>query len=78
MHSDRVVGKCQNWKVSELESVGIGKCQNQKVSELESVRLGKHIFMKMSYFRIDSLNTESSMQSTVIKNLIFQAKKKME
>ena len=34
-------GKCQNWKVSELESVRIGKCQNRKVSELESVRIGK-------------------------------------
>ena len=32
------IGKCQNWKVSELESVRIGKCQNRKVSELESVR----------------------------------------
>ena len=30
---------CQNWKVSELESVKIGKCQNRKVSELESVRI---------------------------------------
>ena len=28
----------QNWKGSELESVRIGKCQNRKVSELESVR----------------------------------------
>ena len=32
------MGKCQNWKVSELESVRIGKCQNWKMSELESVR----------------------------------------
>ena len=30
------IGKCQNWKVSELESVRIGKSQNWKVSELES------------------------------------------
>ena len=35
------IGKCQNRKVSELESVRIGKCQNWKVSELESVRIGK-------------------------------------
>ena len=35
------IGKCQNGKVSELESVRIGKCQNWKVSELESVRIGK-------------------------------------
>ena len=35
------IGKCQNWKVSELESVRIGKCQNRKVSESESVRIGK-------------------------------------
>ena len=40
------IGKCQNWKVSELkvlelESVNIGKCQNWKVSKLESVRFGK-------------------------------------
>ena len=47
------IGKCQNWKVSESESVRIaanwkapefikfGKCQNWKVSELESVRIGK-------------------------------------
>ena len=46
------IGKCQNWKVSELKSVRIRKChnwnlcQNQKVSELEfvskseSVRIG--------------------------------------
>ena len=33
------IGKCQNWKVSELESVRIGKCRNRKVSELESVRI---------------------------------------
>ena len=33
------IGKCQNWKVSELESVRIGKCQNWKMSELESVRI---------------------------------------
>ena len=33
------IGKCQNWKVSELEGVRIGKCQNRKVSELESVRI---------------------------------------
>ena len=33
------IGKCQNWKVSELESVTIGKCQNRKVSELESVKI---------------------------------------
>ena len=26
------IGKCQNWKVSELESVRIGKCHNWKVS----------------------------------------------
>ena len=32
------IGKCQNRKASELESVRIGKCQNWKVSELESVR----------------------------------------
>ena len=31
----RGIGKCQNWKVSELE------CQNWKVLELESVRIGK-------------------------------------
>ena len=44
------IGKCQNWNVSNLESVRIlflpileeiGKCQNWKVSELESVRIGK-------------------------------------
>ena len=35
------IGKCQNWKVSESESVRIGKGQNWKVSELESVRIGK-------------------------------------
>ena len=35
------IGKCQNWKVSELESVRIGKCQKRKVSGLESVRIGK-------------------------------------
>ena len=35
------IGKCQNWKVSESESVRIGKCQNRKVSESESVRIGK-------------------------------------
>ena len=44
------IGKCQNWKVSELESVRIqflpilkeiGKCQNWKVSESESARIGK-------------------------------------
>ena len=35
------IGKCQNWKVSESESVRIGKCQNWKVSESESVRIGK-------------------------------------
>ena len=29
------IGKCRNWKVSELESVRIGKCQNWKVSELK-------------------------------------------
>ena len=29
------IGKCQNCKVSKLESVRIGKCQNWKVSELE-------------------------------------------
>ena len=34
-----IIGKCQNWKVSELESVIIGNCQNWKVSELESVRI---------------------------------------
>ena len=38
------IGKCLNWKVSELESVRIesvriGKCQNWKVSESESVRI---------------------------------------
>ena len=35
------IGKCQNWKVSELESVRIGKCQNWKVSESGSVRIGR-------------------------------------
>ena len=35
------IGKCQNWKESELESVWIGKCQNLKVSEFESVRIWK-------------------------------------
>ena len=35
------IGMCQNWKVSESESVRIGKCQNWKVSELESVRIRK-------------------------------------
>ena len=41
-------GKCQNWKVSELESVRIGKCQNWKVPELESVGIGKCLNWKMS------------------------------
>ena len=45
-----LLGKCQNWKVSEsifcpfwkkLESVRIGKYQNWKVSESESVRIEK-------------------------------------
>ena len=40
-NSHREAGKCQNWKVSELESVRIGQCQNWKVSELENVRIGK-------------------------------------
>ena len=35
------IGKCQNWKVSELEIVRIGKCQNWKVSKSESVRIRK-------------------------------------
>ena len=35
------IGKCQNWKVSESESVRIGKCLNCKVSESESVRIRK-------------------------------------
>ena len=38
MERDRIV-KCQNWKVSESESVRIGKCQ--KLLSLESVRIGK-------------------------------------
>ena len=33
------IGKCQNWKVSESESVRIGKRQNWKVSESESLSL---------------------------------------
>ena len=49
------IGKCQNRKVSELESVRIGKCQNWKVSELESVRIGKCQNRKVSEFP-DSLN----------------------
>ena len=36
------IGKCQNRKVSELESVRIGKCQNWKVSELEIFRFFKY------------------------------------
>ena len=44
------IGKCQNWKMSELESVRIGKCQNWKVSELESVRIGKCQNWKVSEF----------------------------
>ena len=47
------IGKCQNWKVSELESVRIGKCQNRKVSELESVR----IFRLFKYRANDALVT---------------------
>ena len=35
------IGKCQNRKVSESESVRIGKCQNRKVSELESIKIRK-------------------------------------
>ena len=42
------IGKWQNQKVSELESVIIGKCQNWKVSELESVRIGKCQIWKVS------------------------------
>ena len=44
------IGKCQNWKVSESESVRTGKCQNWKVSELESVRIGKCQNWKVSEF----------------------------
>ena len=44
------IGKCQNWKVSELESVRIGKCQNRKVSDSESVRIGKCQNQKVSEF----------------------------
>ena len=33
------IGKCQNWKASEMESVRIGNCQNRKVSELEKVKI---------------------------------------
>ena len=46
-----IIGRCHNWKVSELEIViwkvseleivRIRKCQNGKVSEWESVRIGK-------------------------------------
>ena len=32
-----VTGSCQNWKVSESESVRIGKCHNWKVSEFFQV-----------------------------------------
>ena len=35
------IGKCQNWKGSELESVKIGECQNWKVSEYGSVKIGE-------------------------------------
>ena len=35
------IGKCQNRKVSELESGKIGKWQNWKVSESESVKIEK-------------------------------------
>ena len=36
------IGKCQNWKMSELISVRIRNCWNRTVSELvESVRMGK-------------------------------------
>ena len=41
-HEELMFGKCQNWKVSEFESVRTGKCQNRKVSELESVKIGKY------------------------------------
>ena len=34
------IGKCQNWKVSESESVRIGKCQ--KLLSLESARIGMY------------------------------------
>ena len=48
----KCIGKCLNWKVSDLESVRIGEAQNWKVSECifllnwkvsesESVRIGK-------------------------------------
>ena len=33
------IGKGQNRKMSELETVRIGKCQNWEVSKLESVRI---------------------------------------
>ena len=33
------IGKCQNRKVSELESVRIGTGQNRKVSKMESFRI---------------------------------------
>ena len=54
------IRKCENWKVSELESVRIGKCQNWKVSELESVRVGKCQNWKVSEFS-DSLNIRQMM-----------------
>ena len=54
------VGKCLNWKVSELESVRVGKCQNWKVSESESVRIGKCQNRKVSEFA-DSLNMRQMM-----------------
>ena len=44
------IGKCQNRKVSELESVRIGKCQNWKVSESESVRMGKCGFYSQLFY----------------------------
>ena len=48
MHCSSKFVMCQNWKVSELESVRIGKCHNWKVSELDGVRIGKGENSKVS------------------------------
>ena len=50
------IGKCQNWKVSELESARIGKRQNWKVSESERqnviVMMLLNVLPKTTTFRL--------------------------
>ena len=48
-------GKCQNRKVSELESARIGECQNWKVSELESVRIFRFFKYETNHAKVTIL-----------------------